>query len=376
MKKEHQHINKILPFGELIRGFANQSYISKVDLKNFLRTRGIYFNNSEKENLVPCLSTLLLSPSEFDILRDYQNTREDNIKKNTCRLEWNTSITVLETLDNFSFENLIPNEGVNFWFNSEPQISILENNPNKILIYYEIERDDLNKSWYQSTDIFKGEIKIEKVSANEIKITKSYTSSESNLIGDNLLKSLLNHFKNKNFVQKDKELIKILFSDFSNENRIKFFYRLSSDMNCDYFEFKDIINTEFRPDPLISLPDKINWMENKSELKLKGNQIHNTFFIRDKEFYKNLQFWEIESSFNFKYSNYKGSCNVIFSFQDFLNREDKSEFEISISNFNLYNSTDYTAKEKTEIKNIILDLFEQNKDETYKNFIEYVKGEK
>ncbi|WP_295840878.1 hypothetical protein [uncultured Apibacter sp.] len=376
MKQEHQHIDKILPFGELIRGFANQSYISKTDLKNFLRIRGIYFNNSEKENLVPCLSTLLLSPSEFDILRDYQNTREDNTKKNTSRLEWNTNKTISETLDNFSFENLIPNEGVNFWFNSEPQISILDNNPNKILINYEIERNDLNKSWYESTNIFKGKIEIEKVSENEIKITKSYTSSESNLVGDNLQKSLLIHFKNNNFVQKDKELIKILFGDFSNEDRIVFFYRLSSNMSSDYFEFKDIINTEFRPDPSISLPDEIDWMNNKSELKLKGNQIHNTFFIRKKKYHKNLQFWEIESSFDFEYSNYKGSCNVIFSFQDFLNSEDKSEFEIAISNFSLHDSTDYTPKEKTEIKNKILDLFEQKKDETYKNFIEYLKGEK
>lgn len=66
MKTQHKDIDKFLPYGELIRGFANQSYLSKSDLKKSLRKRGIFFTNSEKETLVPCISTLLLSPAEFD----------------------------------------------------------------------------------------------------------------------------------------------------------------------------------------------------------------------------------------------------------------------------------------------------------------------
>lgn len=376
MRQEHKHIDKILPFGELMRGFANQTYISKSDLKNFLRNRGVFFNHSNKETLVPCISTLLLSPTEFDILRDYQNTREDNTKKNTSRISWNSDKPISEAISGFEIKDLIPTDGVNFWLSSEPIISIAEKNKDKVTIEYEIERNDLNKSWYESTNIFKGKIEIEKIASDELRITKTYTSSESNFVGDNLQKSLVNHFKTNNFIQKDTKLNKILFSDFSNEDRIVFFYRLSTNTESRHFEFKDIINMEFKPDNSTILPTEIDWMINKSELKLKGKQIHDTFFIKDKKYHKNLQFWEMESSFKFQHGNHEGNCNVILSFKDFENKEANAEFEITISNFSLINGSDYTSKHKSQVKNLLLDSFEERKDETYRNFIEYIENKK
>lgn len=377
MKTQHKDIDKFLPYGELIRGFANQSYLSKSDLKKSLRKRGIFFTNSEKETLVPCISTLLLSPAEFDDLRTCQNTREDNIKKNTSRLEWNSDKSIIDTLTDFSFQNIIPDDGINFWFNSEPSISVLDKNQNTIAIDYEIERHDLNKSWYESKNIFKGRIVVEKVDDNEIKFIKSYTSFESNFVAENIQRSLVQHFKAINIVQEDKELKKILFGDFSNEDRIVFFYRLSSYMqNSIYFTFKDIINMEFKPDDNVPLPKQIDWMENKSALKLKGNQIHDTFFIREKEYHPNLQFWEMESSFDFTYQQHKGSCNVVFSFRDFPTKGNNAEFEINISNFSLENGSDYSTKDKSHIKNALLDLFEAKKDDTYRNFLKHIESKK
>src|SRR5690606_19171848 len=375
MKIQHKDIDKFLPYGELIRGFANQSYLSKSDLKKSLRKRGIFFTNSEKETLVPCISTLLLSPAEFDDLRECQNTREDNVKKNTSRLEWNSDKSIIDTLTDLSFQNIIPDDGINFWFNSEPNISVLDKNQNTIAIDYEIERHDLNKSWYESKNIFKGRIVVEKVDDNEIKFIKSYTSSESNFVAENIQRSLVQHFKAINIVQEDKELKKILFGDFSNEDRIVFFYRLSSYMqNSIYFTFKDIINMEFKPDDNVPLPKQIDWMENKSALKLKGNQIHDTFFIREKEYHPNLQFWEMESSFDFTYQQHKGSCNVVFSFRDFPTKGNNAEFEINISNFSLENGSDYSTKDKSQIKNTLLDLFESIKDDTYRNFLKHIES--
>lgn len=377
MKTQHKDIDKFLPYGELIRGFANQSYLSKSDLKKSLRKRGIFFTNSEKETLVPCISTLLLSPAEFDDLRTCQNTREDNIKKNTSRLEWNSDKSIIDTLTDFSFQNIIPDDGINFWFNSEPSISVLDKNQNTIAIDYEIERHDLNKSWYESKNIFKGRIVVEKVDDNEIKFIKSYTSFESNFVAENIQRSLVQHFKAINIVQEDKELKKILFGDFSKEDRIVFFYRLSSYMqNSIYFTFKDIINMEFKPDDNVPLPKQIDWMENKSALKLKGNQIHDTFFIREKEYHPNLQFWEMESSFDFTYQQHKGSCNVVFSFRDFPTKGNNAEFEINISNFSLENGSDYSTKDKSHIKNALLDLFEAKKDDTYRNFLKHIESKK
>jgi hypothetical protein len=373
MKQEHNHIDKILPFGELMRGFSNQSHITKYDLKNFLNQKGVFFSKTNKENLVPCISTLLLSPTEFDSLRELQNTREDNVKKNTSRLEWNSEKPIYNALSDFEFKELIPNEGVNYQLRAEPIISLIDNDLDRVLIEYEIERNDFNKSWYESTNVFKGKIELQKASDDEIRIIKSYTSSESNDLGNNLQKSLVTHFKKKHFVEKEKELIKILFGDFSNEDRIVFFYRLSTNTQSSYFEFKDIINMEFKPDDNFPLPTEIDWMNNKSQLKLKGNQIHDTFFIRDQKFHKNLQFWEMESSFKFTRGNHEGNCNVVFLFRDFIEKGNQAEFEITISSFSLINSSDYSNKHKNQVKNEILDLFETIKDETYRNFIKYLE---
>jgi len=371
MKQEHKDANKILPYGELLRGLANQGYLVKSDLKKFLRNRGIFFNTSEKEKLVPCVACLLLSPVEFDELREYQNTKEDNFKKNTSRLNWNSASNIFDAIKNIKFEKIIPDEGYNFYLVKEPNIIFHQKDKNKVKIEYELERNDFNKSFYESTNRFKGEIEIEKISENEIKITKSYTSSESNFVGDSLIRIAENHFKENNHVSRNVTLKKILFSDFDNEERIVFFYRLSSNMDSTYFTFKDIVNMEFRPDNDEKLPEEIEWMKNKSELKLKGKSIHDTFFIKDKKYHKNLQFWEMESSYSFKFEIYEGNCNVVFSFKDYLNKNEKAEFEINISNFSLVNGSEYTNRDKVIIKNKLLKLFEKNKDLVYTNFLKY-----
>lgn len=373
MRQEHKEVSKILPYGELLRGFANQGYLVKSDLKRFLRDRGIFFNTSEKEFLVPCVSTLLLSPTEFDELREYQNTKEDNYKKNTSRINCSSDFKVIDALDNLNFAGIIPEEGVSFRLTKEPTITMNQNNKHKAIIEYEIERNDLNKSWYESTNVFKGEIEIEKISDTEIKLTKSYTSHESSFVGENILKIAINHFKEKKIVEKEQQLKKILFSDFNNADRIVFFYRLSANMKDTVFQFKDIVNLEFRPEMGKVLPMEIDWMLNKSELKIRGRQIHDTFFIKDNKFHENLQFWEIESSFTFKLEKYEGTCNIIFGFKEYLTKGENAEFELNISNFSLYNGSEYSSKDKLLIKNRLLKQIEKSKDLVYTNFLKYVQ---
>lgn len=41
MNTLHKDINKIIPFGEFLRGFINQRYITVSDLSRVLRERGI-----------------------------------------------------------------------------------------------------------------------------------------------------------------------------------------------------------------------------------------------------------------------------------------------------------------------------------------------
>jgi hypothetical protein len=371
MKLTHDGIDKILPFGELIRGFANQSNISKGDLKKTLRNRGIFLSSAEKEEMVPCLITLLLSPAEFDELRECQNTREDTFKKSSSRIEWNSSSSLIDSIpDIFPYEEIIPNEYTNYQFKKPPTFTVVENNRDKVRIEYEIERFDLNKSWYESHNVFGGNLLIEKIKSDEIQIIRTYTSSETEEVGNKLQRFIVRKCKERRFIDENKELNKILFSSFSNSSRIVFFWRLTTHMDDEIFDFEDLIDVEFRPDNSILLPNEIDWMHKKEELILKGHELQNTFFIKEKEYYQYLQFWGLEGKFKFNYLGIKGSLTASFEFASFSKLAENAEFEIKIVSINFIGQIEIREKEK--IKQKLLEILENKKNDIYNNYINYL----
>ena len=78
MKTEHKDIKTVLPYGENLRGFIQQKFISESELHKILKKRGIYALSSDKEYTVPLIQTLLISPQEFDLIRDAFSSKEDN----------------------------------------------------------------------------------------------------------------------------------------------------------------------------------------------------------------------------------------------------------------------------------------------------------
>ena len=368
MRKIHENIDQMLPYGELLRGFATQGSISKGELKKVLRSRGIFFKNNEKEDTIPCLSTLILSPSEFEILKDCQNNREDNPKKSSSRISFEADIELLRAMPAVEdLQNLIIPEHANYELTKLPEILIDSKDTNKITIKFEIERFDWNKSWYETKNTFSGNLFIEKINNKELSITKSYTSAESEEVANKFQNFFVQHLKNTGVVNPENELRKILFKDFTNEQRILFFWRLTSRMEGIYFEFIDIEDMEFRPDESQILPEKIDWMSKKKELVLKGTEIHNTFFIKEASYHPHLQFWGIEAKFKFNLGNVKGMCIVNFLFKEFLIQQGEAEFEINISGLSP-EVTSLTQKQKTDLKQNLLDLFEKKKNEIYQSF--------
>ena len=365
MRVNPENIDQMLPYGELLRGFVTQASVSKGEIKKVLRGRGVFFRNNEKEDMVPCLSALLLSPSEFEALKECQNTREDNLKKSSGRIAWNSEAQIIEVLPTpIEFQNVIGFDSVNYKLTKTPQVVFEPKNNNKATVSFELERYDMNKSWYESTNIFQGFLTIEKFTDQEIVITKSYTSSESEEVANKFQSFLVQHLKHIKVVDKDSELKKILFKDFTNEQRIIFFQRLTSQMDGTHFEFKDIEDIEFRPDETLALPEPIEWMAKKKELILKGSDIHNTFFIKELVYHPHLQFWGLEAKFKYSYSGTNGSCVVNFLFKDFIIEEDDSEFEINISGISP-EATNLSQKQKTDLKQKLLELLEGRKNEIY-----------
>ena len=197
MNTLHKDINKIIPFGEYLRGFINQRYITVSDLSRVLRERGIFVLNQEKDIMVPVMQNLLLSPSEFDKVRYSFSEKEDKEKKISREITWSNDAQIFDPeflsvpIDDF-IKKRLPTCKL-----SRPVIfAKLDNNPNHIIATFEIERHDMNKSWYEQTNIFYGSIEfINDNGKGHVRIT--HTAPETRDLAEEILRVQVNRYKNK-----------------------------------------------------------------------------------------------------------------------------------------------------------------------------------
>ena len=68
MNIEHKDIDKFIPYGEMLRGYANQNIISNAEIHRILRERGIFTLNQEKEYNKPDTFKFIAEASKKAIL--------------------------------------------------------------------------------------------------------------------------------------------------------------------------------------------------------------------------------------------------------------------------------------------------------------------
>ena len=225
MNVEHKDIKKILPYGEQLRGFANQKYITSSELKRILRERGIYALNSKKDFTVPILQTLLLSPNEFDKIRESFSTKEDNPKVNSSDINWarSTKILVPEMLS-VNVKDFIKQNLPTCVLESPIRFSPVDNNPNHLKADFSLKRNDINKSWYEQTNLFNSSIEFINDDNGKGRVIISHSSSETKELAEHIVKKQIKQYKEKGIVAPKEKLRKIIFKDFSNEERFIFFF--------------------------------------------------------------------------------------------------------------------------------------------------------
>jgi hypothetical protein len=283
MNKEPEDIDQMLPYGEMLRGFMEQSFISKSDLKDVLRNRGIFTHKTEKHDTIPILSSTILSPSEFDYLRECQNSKEDNPKIITQTIEWQSTEALLESIpEDFDVSSILNLEFSNYSVVGSPIFIPVEGDPNCIRMDFSIEREDMSKSWAANKSIFPGSLELKRVKdGNIVKLVVTHTADETKQVASKTSSSLVKHFKEKGFVNSFKNLEKILFSKFLNSGRILYLLSLTQRCKSSILDFVDIVDIEFSPDTDNTLPKDIKWMEeNIKDLKLNGNSLHETLFLK------------------------------------------------------------------------------------------------
>jgi hypothetical protein len=373
MNTEHKDIQKILPYGEQLRGFANQKFISSAELYRILRERGVYALSTDKDFMVPLLQTLLLSPKEFDKIKDAFSTKEDNKKVISRDIKWNENIQI------FSAETLIVN--VEEYLKTKlPTCSLeqpirlvqVDNNPNHLKAEFTLKRQDINKSWYEQTNLFIGAFEFINENNGKGRVIISHTAPETKELAEFAVKKQIQVYKKRGFISENEQLRKIIFNDFSNEERFVFFFRLTNHLKCNYFRCDNIKDVSIKPEETI-LPEDIKWMENMNKILLSGKSLDKKFFIEDNKYHKHLILWSLDSSFSFEYKGQTGLFTVSFGFPDFTTgKKENAEFELNISSIVPAMALD--SRSRKVLKSQLLSEMDKQKSIVYNNFLDYKKN--
>ena len=161
-----------------------------------------------------------------------------------------------------------------------------------------------------------------------------------------------------------KEIQRILFKDFTNEERIEFF--LSMTESNDVFDFTKATFLDIGPDPNEILPEGINWLElaKVRDLSINGEVLHNIYFIEDKTLHKFMELCEMEIIYNFSIPSAEGNCKIRFGFSNyFKKRIGNIEFVADINKINP--KDEYATVPSVSIRTQLLKEFEKFKTEKY-----------
>jgi len=367
MEKINENINRFLPFGETLRTILQHPTISKNDLKELLRFKGIFVNDISDENTFPLILSSLLSPFEFEFLKEKLSSREDREKTITRTLNWESETTLIQAIpDNFNIQEIIKTTFPKYKVVGTPSFKMEDKNPDIISLEFKCETENYSKAWFRAKNEFVGQISFEKIKTkdNKVQLQIVHTSPETTEISNKVVKHLESYFKAKQFMNPVKSIEKIEYRDFSNEERIDFF--LSFTKGNDIFTFEKALYLDIGPDPAENLPSNITWLElaKVKDLNINGETLHEIHFIKDRSLHKYMELCEMEVLYNFSLPTVEGNCKVRFGFWDYFSKRISSiEFVSDISRINL--KPEYSSNSEVSVRKLLMKEFEKMKSSNY-----------
>jgi len=368
MEKISDNINRFLPYGESLRAILQHPSIKDTERKQLLRMKGVFVNNADEDSTFPILITSLLSPVEFDFLKEKLQSKEDREKTITRTLDWESKSTLIAAIpDNFNIQEVIKTNFPKYKVIGNPNFKMVDNNPNKIALDFKCETANYSKAWYRGKNEFEGHVTFEKVvtTDNKVQLQIIHTSPETTDIAEKVSKNLEKHFKDNNFMNPQKEIQRILYRDFTNEERIQFFMSMTE--GNDVFTYTKATFLDIGPDPTEMLPADIRWLElaKVRELNINGEKLHELPFLKDKNLHKFMELSEMEIIYDFQLPSVEGSCTIRFGFSgyDFKKRIGSIEFVVDIPK--IYPKDEYSAVPIPSIKRQLFKEFEKFKTEKH-----------
>jgi len=367
MEKINENIDRFLPFGQSLRAILHHQSIKAKERRTLLRMKGVFVNNTDEDSTFPILTTSLLSPNEFEYLKGSLQAKEDREKTINRTLEWESSKTLITAIpDNFNVQEVIKTTFPRYKVVGNPNFKMVENNPDKITLDFKCETNNYSKDWFRGQNEFKGQVTFEKVKTkgNKVQLQIVHTSPETTEIAEKVSKNLERHFKANNYMNPKKEIHRILFRDFTNEERISFFLNMT--VGDDVFNFTKAIFLDIGPDLNESLPDEINWLElaKVRELNINGDTLHNLPFLKETELHKYMILSEMEILFDFSLPTAEGNCIIKFGFPNYFKKRIGS-IELVVDIVKVNTKDQYAHVPLSSIKKQLFKEFEKLKSEKY-----------
>lgn len=364
-------IKTLLPVGEKLKPLLNKSCISDSDLKDILINRGVFIGTNNKKSTIPLLTLSLISPPEFEKLQELQRTKEDSLKIHTLSVDslTQTNLNSIIPLDLISSENLQDNTD-SFQFNSDLYFYI--ESPNKLILDYEILREDVTKDWANSGSLHSGRVEIYKnISSNNLTFKSQFTSPETEVVNKKIINSLSKHLKEKNEISTNSSLTSISSDKFNNKTRFSFMLKLANNSTNGFLEFQAVKNIEIGPDKDCTLPYDAKWMGDGVKNIIinsdKGETLQNVEYISNKTYHDVLILRQIQAQYKYKFDSVEGNCIIEYGFPHYFRNKIKDNcFEASVSRIYFVNNSKGNIR-STSRK--ILDEFEETVSHTYKDIL-------
>lgn len=361
-------IDYFLPYGEMLRPLLASEKLGKSELKKILSNKGVFVSSSDKAVTIPLICTSLLSPTEFEYLRELQTTKESKPKRRTQNIQWDSEDQLKKVLTKITLpvDQIVPPKTSNYRMITPPRL--IPKPDGTVEIKYEVERIDTTKDWASTKARYGGQVAFKLKNGKGLVVSSEYTSPETKDVNDRVIKSVIKQCKEKGHINRDRVVEKITFGSFSNDERIKFLLSLQSDDPLGVLTFHDITNVEFQPDTTKLLPEEIDWMQDKvKKLQLDGQKLHFTLFLKDRKFHDSLIFQVIVAEFKFDYKAAKGKCTLEYGF--FPSRRGRleagTEFEVRVKSLEL--DKGYQVPKK-KVERYLLGVFDEMKAEKYEEF--------
>lgn len=368
------NLNDYLPHGTMLRDLLRDSQVTEGDIKEILRNRGIYIQDSDKTLTIPILMTCLLSSSEFNLLRDKHIKRDDFLKHRTIVLELDSDTHKLHSL--IGKPNIIEPQNVHYKLLSDPKFQIRESG--KAMVFdYKIEKTNRSRDWSSHNTIHNGAVLIRQ-NGSKVHITSQFTTKEIKEYNDKLVKEIERKFKESKHLRKDNPIVRITSGDFSNIERIKFLLSFTSGSSDTFLQFLQIPYVSFGPDRSKQLPEEMGWMQDRVHaLMIRGEKktsLHDLDFISKSEYQNYVILESVDANFYMEHKGRKIYCSLNFGFFKYLKTLDAAtEFEVHISNLSVYNYNGkkmaLSSKEQREIEVLVLERFDGMKLENYEKIL-------